>query len=116
MTADEAISHPHPAFLTPRPSVFDRLDSLVDNSILSQEDGPDGAPRFRMLETIRAYAWERLAAAGEEGALRRRHAAHYLAIVEASGALLFADARKRARLAAEQGNVQAALRWLVQQG
>ena len=116
MTADETNSHPNPASLMPHPSVFDGLDSLVDNSLLSQEDGPDGAPRFRMLETIRAFALEQLAAAGEEGALRRRHAEYYLAAVEATGALLFADARKWAKLAAEQGNVQAALRWLVQHG
>ena len=101
-------------------SVLDALDSLVDKSLLFQDEGPDGAaavsPRFRMLETIRAYAWERLAASGEEGVMRRRHAEYYLAIVEASGALLFANAHTRARLAAEQGNVQAALRWLVQHG
>jgi len=37
-------------------------------------------------------------------------------MVETTGALLFASAAKRTRLAAEHGNVQAALHWLVQQG
>jgi predicted ATPase len=97
-------------------SVLDRLVSLVDKSLLVQEDGPDDESRFAMLETIREYAWERLEAAGEELALCQQHAGYYLMLVESTGGLLFADARKRARAAAEQGNVQAALRWLVQHG
>jgi predicted ATPase len=96
--------------------IVDGLDSLVEKSLLVQGEGPGGEPRFAMLETIRAYAWEQLVAAGEAAALRRRHAEYYLAMVEATGALLFAGARKRVRLAAEQANVQAALRWLVQHG
>jgi predicted ATPase len=96
--------------------IVDALNSLLDKSLLGQEDGSDGEPRVRMLETIRAYAWEQLVVAGEEEALRRRHAEYYLAMVETTGALLFAGERKRLRLAAEQDNVQAALRWLVQHG
>jgi predicted ATPase len=69
-----------------------------------------------MLETIRAYAWEQLVIAGDEDALRRRHAGYYLAMVEATGALLFAGAGKRFKSAAEEDNVRAALRWLVQHG
>jgi predicted ATPase len=83
---------------------------------VARGDGVDGEPRFRMLETIRAFAGERLAASGEEERSRRRHADYYLAMVEATGALLFANERKRAMQAAEHGNVQAALHWLVQQG
>jgi predicted ATPase len=96
--------------------VLDGLQSLADKSLVAQDDGPDGAPRFRMLETIRAYAWEQLVASGEDALLRRWHANYYLSLVEDTGALLFASEGKRARLAAEQGNVQIALRWLVQHG
>jgi predicted ATPase len=92
------------------------LHALVDNSLVSQSAGPDGTPRFRMLETIRAYAREQLAASGEETEVRRRHATYYLAMAESSGAILFATAAKRARLAAEQGNIEAVLHWLVQYG
>jgi len=66
-----------------------------------------------MLETIREFALERLAAHGEEAAARKQHAQYYLAQVEATGALLFAAPRDRMRVAAEQDNIQAALRWLV---
>jgi predicted ATPase/transcriptional regulator with XRE-family HTH domain len=110
--ADEGrSSDPVPAL-----DVLDGLVSLVDQSLLIQATGPDGEPRFVMLETIREYAWERLTAAGEAVELRERHARHYLALVETTGALLFAKAPTRVRLAAEDGNVQVALRWLVQEG
>jgi predicted ATPase/DNA-binding XRE family transcriptional regulator len=98
----------------PTLDVLEGLASLVDKSLLVQTVGPDAEPRYVMLETIRAYALGRLEAAGEVAPLRERHARHYLALVEATGALLFAQAATRARLAAEDGNVQAALRWLVQ--
>jgi predicted ATPase len=46
-------------------------------------DLPDGESRFGMLETIRAYGLELLAASGEEEAIRRRHADCFLALAEA---------------------------------
>jgi predicted ATPase len=100
----------------PEIDVFDGLLSLVDTNLIDHGDGLDGALRFRMLETIRAFAAERLAASGEESRVRRSHATYYLSLVTATGALLFASGRKRARQAAEEGNVQAALRWLVEHG
>ena len=100
----------------PSLDVLEGLASLVDKSLLEQAVGADGEPRYVMLETIREYALGRLDAAGEVATFREQHARHYLALVEATGALLFASAPTRARLAAEDGNVQAALRWLVQRG
>jgi predicted ATPase len=97
-------------------NVLAGLLSLVDNSLVDQAEGLDGTPRFRMLETIRAYAAEQLVASGEEAGVRREHATYYLSLVKATGALLFASEQKRALQAAEQGNVQAALQWLVQYG
>ena len=101
---------------SPEIPVLDALHSLVAKSLVAHDVGPDGSARFRMLDTIRAYGWERLAASREENALRRQHALYYLAIVETMGALLFATPGKQTQLAAEHGNVQAALQWLVQQG
>jgi len=96
--------------------VLDGLASLVDKSLVVQYEILVGEPRFRMLETIREFARDQLAASGEEATLLRRHAQYYLAMVETTGALLFAGTQKRVRLAYEQDNVQAALRWLVKQG
>jgi predicted ATPase/DNA-binding SARP family transcriptional activator len=58
------------------------LATLVDANMLRQEEQPDGEPRLTMLETIRAYALERLAASAEAGDVRQRHAHHFLAIAE----------------------------------
>ncbi|HET9661853.1 MAG TPA: LuxR C-terminal-related transcriptional regulator, partial [Thermomicrobiales bacterium] len=49
---------------------FDGMVSLMEKSLLVQHDAPAGGPRFRMLDTIRAYALEQLAAHGEEPAAR----------------------------------------------
>ena len=47
------------------------------------EPGAGGGPRYRLLEPIRQYAEERLAAGGEAEATRRRHADHFIALAEA---------------------------------
>jgi predicted ATPase/class 3 adenylate cyclase len=61
------------------------LSTLVDSNMLRQEEQPDGEPRFTMLETIHAYAHERLEASSEAEEIRRRHAAHFLAVAEQIG-------------------------------
>jgi predicted ATPase/class 3 adenylate cyclase len=58
------------------------LSALVDASLLRQDEEPDGEPRLTMLETIRAYALERLEASGEADALRLRHAQWFAAVDE----------------------------------
>jgi predicted ATPase len=100
----------------PELTVLDGLHSLVDQSLLMSTAASDGTPRFRMLETIRAYAWAQLVASGEDALMRQRHADYYLSLVETTGALLFAPPHKRAMHAVEKGNVEAALHWLVQHG
>jgi len=60
----------------PRADVLDLVTELLDKSILVRQDAGDGPgrrARYRMLETIRDYGQGRLAEAGEEAALRRRH-------------------------------------------
>jgi predicted ATPase len=54
--------------------VFGEVSSLVDGSLLRQEEGPDGETRLWMLETIREYALARLVESGEEGSIRGRQA------------------------------------------
>jgi predicted ATPase len=60
----------------------DGVAALVNKSLLRQEEGPDGEPRLVMLETIREYAVERLAANGERQKLQRQHAMYYLGLAE----------------------------------
>ena len=86
------------------------LSSLIDKSLL-QPLG-DGT-RLRMLETIREYGAEKLAARGEVSELRRRHAAHYSALMrEAAPRLLTRDQLTwLTALRADRDNLLAALRY-----
>ncbi|MFG2001030.1 BTAD domain-containing putative transcriptional regulator [Spirillospora sp. NPDC048911] len=90
--------------------VDDLLAGLTDKSLVQSDGG-----RYRMLETVRAFCAERLAEAGEEEELRRAHAAYFLDLAErAEPELRAADQLDwMARLAAEGGNLRAALRWAV---
>lgn len=58
------------------------LGSLVDKSLVQTEGIGDEARRYRMLETIREYALERLEASGEVDDIRQRHAVYYLSLAE----------------------------------
>src|SRR6266581_2651931 len=64
-------------------SVLDIVASLADKSLLQRVEQQTGEePRFAMLETIREYALENLAAGGETQAVRRAHAAYFLRLSE----------------------------------
>jgi predicted ATPase/class 3 adenylate cyclase len=56
--------------------VEDALDRLVDRSLVQRVPAADGTTRYRLLETMRAYAHEHLVAAGDVDVVRGRHAAH----------------------------------------
>jgi predicted ATPase len=66
---------------------------LMDVSLVTITEGPDGEPRIGMLEMIREYALEQLTAAGEVDHARRRHAAYYAAFAEAARGQLFGPAK-----------------------
>ncbi|HKG27921.1 MAG TPA: LuxR C-terminal-related transcriptional regulator, partial [Thermomicrobiales bacterium] len=90
------------------------VSSLLDKSLLRREDGPAGEPRLTMLETVREFALEQLAASGEERAIRERHAAWCLALAETTTFDLEAGRAEvlwYARLDAELDNVRVALVW-----
>ena len=73
--------------------------------------GPvDGAPRFAMLETIRAYGRERLVTSGETAATQRAHTLYYLGLAEDAEPELLGREQRRwlARLEAEHDNLRAA--------
>jgi predicted ATPase/uncharacterized protein HemY len=102
----------------PPTTIVDGLQVLVDKSLVQQAAAMDGEPRFTMLETIREYALERLAAHGELPEARTRHAAYYLALAEAGEGelhgpqqLIWLD-----RLEREHDNLRAALAWALEGG
>ncbi|MBV9790294.1 MAG: tetratricopeptide repeat protein, partial [Chloroflexi bacterium] len=98
--------------------VLDGLTSLVDKSVLRQEEDAQGQPYFVMLETIREYAQERLAIAGEEAALRQAHAAYYLGLVEHAEPELKGAQQVDwlERLERAHSNLRAALSWSIDSG
>jgi predicted ATPase len=61
----------------------DALEGLLDAGLVLHQPDAAGEPRFGMLETIREYALERLATAGEEAGARSRHLDHYVERAEA---------------------------------
>ncbi|HKB28162.1 MAG TPA: AAA family ATPase, partial [Candidatus Limnocylindrales bacterium] len=62
--------------------LVDGLTALADQSLLKVEEAADGEPRFRLLDTIREYAAERLAERGETVVIQDRHRDWYLALAE----------------------------------
>src|SRR6266545_4875808 len=92
---------------------LDVLQSLVDKSLVRVRDGD----RFWMLETIRAYALERLEQSGEAHELRGRHAEHFLALAEeAEPHAREVDAAWLDRLDRDADNLRAALDWFESSG
>ena len=87
------------------------LGSLVDKSLVVAEPA-GGALRYRLLETIRLFAAERLAEAGEEeaAAVAAAHCAHFLSVAETAAAYLTGPEQGRwlARLDADQANLRRA--------
>ncbi len=92
------------------------LTTLVDVNLARALDEPGDEPRFGMLETIREYGLDRLSDSGEEPAVRRRHAEHWLEVAgRAAGALRGPDrATEVRRLDRDLDNLRAALDWSVQ--
>jgi predicted ATPase/class 3 adenylate cyclase len=92
---------------------LDGVESLVDKSLLRQEEGPGGEPRFVMLETVHEYAREKLEKSGEAEEIRRLHAEFFLAMVEEAELELRGTRQQEwmERLEAEHDNLRAALRW-----
>jgi hypothetical protein len=97
--------------------ILDGLTSLVGKSMAAEEDGSGQTSRYRLLETMRAYARQQLAA-GEQDRLRRAHAEHYAAFAEQAGPELAGPAQLdwQPRIRAERDNLQAAVTWALASG
>ena len=104
------------------------LARLVDKSMMTVAPATDGSPAgaYRLLETVRHYAWDRLVASGQEILYQRRHAEHYLALVttpaddetryERWNSWSAKDWPRISAIRAAYGNTRAALGWLGQNG
>jgi predicted ATPase/class 3 adenylate cyclase len=115
LDAAEAVCDSNETFLL---SVFDGITSLFQKSLLRRWTDPDGEPRYSMLEMVREYALERARGGAFASELAKRHALHYLAVVE-----LRDDARPEGdqtdrfdQFDVEIANLRAALIWSRESG
>lgn len=92
---------------------LDRVASLVDKSLLRQRSDEDGESRFSMLETIREYGMEQLAASGELALAQDAHAAYYADVAEQAARELTGAGQRYwlEHLEREHANMRLALRW-----
>jgi len=102
------------------PQTADLLDvvaELADSSLVVIGEGADGEPRVGMLETVRAYARDRLRAAGELDPVQRLHAEHFAGLIAGAETGLWDEYdRWMALLDAEIDNIRTALGWLHSTG
>lgn len=102
-----------------KPEGLERLASLLDKSLLAVvDDSGNRRPRFSMLETVRAYAQDRLEERGETGSVGRRHLDWYLRIgAEAKPFLCGAGQREWAEyFDPERANLRAAIEAALELG
>ena len=94
----------------PGEEVLDRLTSLADKSLVSADEA-GGEVRYRLIETLRQYAAEKLVEAGEDAELRDRHLAWYLGLAERAEPELIGSEQVvwLDRLETEHENLRAAL-------
>jgi predicted ATPase/class 3 adenylate cyclase len=99
---------------------LDTLDHLVAKSLLVRRQHERTPTRLGMLETIRAYATERMAVMADADAIRENHRRFYLALAQRHGAerAVMGTGRQQhlARLDADVDNLHVALAWAVGRG
>jgi non-specific serine/threonine protein kinase len=96
-------------------NVLERLTSLIDKSlIVTDEQG--GVTRYRMLETVRQYACDRLCERGEEARWRSSHLVAYAALAEEFFKQMLGPNQQSelSRIASEHDNLRGALAWAAE--
>jgi predicted ATPase/DNA-binding SARP family transcriptional activator len=102
-----------------RHDVLDVLGRLVDKSlVIVEQESSTGETHYRLLETIRQYALEKLVEMGEAPAIRDQHLGYYLALAEKSEPYIFSSeaAGWISRLGKELDNIRAAMDWSTNSG
>ena len=109
--AEELLSQDEPGV-----DAVEALESLADQSLIRRLQGEHGEHRLAMLETIREFALERLAEAGEMDELRRRHAQLMLATIERLEPRLASSSEALDAVTHDHDNLRAALAWAIETG
>jgi len=100
---------------------LDLLAQLVSKSLVLADEADDGTERYRLLETVRQYAGERLVVSGEAETVHQRHAAYFLELGDSldperlyPNGMEFPTAEQLHQLEREHDNQRAALRWWIE--
>ena len=98
--------------------ILELLSMLVGKSLVVVEESWERGARFRLLEPVRQYAWEKLRSSGEGEAAWRRHAEFFLALAEEAEPELKGPRQVEwlDRLQTEHDNLRAALSWSLERG
>ena len=96
--------------------VLELLSGLANKSLVVSEPTGDGRVRYRLLESVRQYAREKLEENRNAEAVRRRHAEYFLTLAEEAEPKLWGqeDAAWLERLETEHDNLRVALSWALQ--
>jgi predicted ATPase/DNA-binding CsgD family transcriptional regulator len=97
--------------------VLDLLSGLVEKSLVMARGSDQGSVRYRLLEPLRQYAWEKVEESGEAQAAKRAHAGYFLALAEEAEPQLFGprDVEWLERLEEEHDNMRATLSWALEE-
>ena len=98
--------------------VLDLLSGLVEKSLVMIRGGASGGARYRLLETVRQYALDKLEEREEAEEARRRHAEYFLGLAEKTETEMRGpeQATWLDRLEAEHDNLRGALSWALERG
>ena len=110
----EASDAPSSAQADEEAAALEQLADLLDKSLVQAQQGTSGEPRFSVLETIREYASEQLAASDEEAAVQELHVQYFLRLAEEAWSHWNRPAEQESwleRLEPEDANLRVALAW-----
>ena len=95
---------------------FEGVSSLLDKSLIRQEEGPNGEPRFVMLETVHEFAREKLGKSAEAEEIKRAHAQYFLTLAEEAHPEFKGPDQLEwlERLEAEHDNIRGAFSWALE--
>ncbi|HTK07049.1 MAG TPA: tetratricopeptide repeat protein [Ktedonobacteraceae bacterium] len=98
-------------------SILEGIASLADKNLLQRIEKSNGEIALSMLETIREYGLECLVTCGEDLQAHQTHALYYLSIAEQAASVIRTEQQDvwLNRLEGDYPNLQAALRWLLEQ-
>ena len=97
----------------PRTTALDAIEALVAKSLVTRTNATTTATRFALLETLKAYAEDRLIQTDDVIITRDRHAQHFRRLAMSGGRTLVPDLRLGAQLRYDRANLTTAIEWLL---